>query len=64
MLAASFQVKPGVTGTSETWLEVICRLLIYKDRECLDRTGTDLQEKTLTYSLVNVGRGHCCSMPK
>lgn len=33
-------------------------------RECLDRTGTDLQEKTQTYSWVNVGRGHCCSMPK
>lgn len=29
--AASFQADHGVTGLSETWLEVICRLLIYKE---------------------------------
>lgn len=61
---SSFQPEHGATGTSETWLEVICRLLIYKDRECFDRTGTGLQEKTQTDSSVTAGRGRCCSVPK
>lgn len=40
-----YQPERGVIDVIETWLEVMGWLLIYKDRECLDRTGKDVQEK-------------------